>query len=271
MGNNATFTFALPEDTDSNYLQLWSATTETGTYSQVGSDIAYSYGETTYEYTSLSTTTWYKIRFYNSTEGNYGPYSEPVYGGNWSTSTNPFLSVSTTTDGANYATIQEVRDFSGLNSDMVTDDRVSQCLRRARAIVDIKTSDMGIDRFANFASDIARKKYNASLRLVKEAEINYSLGMIYRGMIDDIIISGLNSTSLPANISIGTTTLNLESSAKNSNSYRQLEKLSVMYTQRATVLLSIIQPSTINVSWKDPQANNMSPKFLWPDSLRGRY
>jgi len=268
--NNATFTFSVPEDTGSDYLKLYSCATEDGSYSQVGADIAYSYGETTYEYEDMSATTWYKIRFYNSADDQLGPYSEAVYGGNWSSNTKPFLAVSTTTDGANYASIQEVRDFSGLDTDTVSNDRVSQALRRARAIVDIKTDDMGVDRFSNFETDVQRKKYNASLRIIKEAEINYTLGMIYRGMVDDIIIAGVNGISAPTSITIGQTSINTEDSSIDSNSYRQLERLSVLYTQRATTLLSMIQPSSINITYRDV-TNIRSPKFLWPDSIRGNY
>lgn len=271
MANNATLTFSLPEDTASNFIQLYSAATEEGVYSQVGADIAYSYGETTYEYEDISITTWYKIRFYNSVDAQYGPYSDSIYGGDWATNTKPFLAVSTTTDGANYATIQETRDFSGLRTDDVSNERVSQALRRSRAIVDIKTADMGIDRFVNFQSKVQRRKYNASLRIIKEAEINYTLGMIYRGMVDDIILAGVRGDNPATTVSVGKTTVRKEDSANDSNSYRQIERLSVLYTQRATALLSMIQPSSITISWRDPSFSGMSPKFLWPDSIRGRY
>jgi hypothetical protein len=270
MANNATFTFSVPEDTGSDYLQLYSSTTEDGSFSQVGSNIAYSYGSTTYEYEDLSATTWYKIRFYNSVDDQYSPYSQAIYGGSWQDNTKPMLAISTTTDGANYATIQEVRDFSGLSSDVVSNARISQGLRRARAIIDIKTDDMGIDRFSNFASDVQRKKYNATLRLIKEAEINYTLGMLYRGMIDDIIITAIKGTDSPANIRMGSTSVDTQNAARNSSSYRQLERLSSFYTSRATTLLAMIQPGSITITYRD-KTTVRTPKFLWPDSIRGRY
>jgi len=271
MANNATFTFSVPEDTGSNYLQLFSATTKTGSYSQVGNDIAYNYGETTYEYEDIGATTWYKIRFYNSTDEQYSPYSEPIYGGWWATNTKPFLAVSTSTDGANYASIQDVRDFSDLNSDDVSDSRVSQALRRARAIVDIKTGEMGLDRFNNFKSSTNRRKYNATLRLIKEAEINYVLGMVYRGMIDDLIIQGIrNDTDKFSDIRIGQTAITDDGAKVGRDAYTRMERLSLLYTQRATTLLAMIQPSTINISFRDEDKVD-SPRFLWPDSLRGRY
>ena len=272
MANNATLTFSVPEDTGSDYIQLYSASTKTGSYSQVGSDISYTYGSTTYEYEDIDSTTWYKIRFYNSSDDQYGPYSDPIYGGDWASNTKPFLAVSTTTDGANYATILEVRDFSGLDSDIVSDARISQALRRSRAIVDIKTSEMGFDRFYNFESSVQRRKYNASLRIVKEAEINYALGMLYRGMIDDKIIAGIKNINPPTQITIGATSITKQDASNDSNSYRQIERLSLLYTQRATTLLAMIQPGNINISYRDPQYRwSYGPRFLWPDSIRGRY
>jgi hypothetical protein len=269
MADNATFTFSVPEDTGSNYMQLYSCSTKDGSYAQVGNDIAYEYGKTTYEYESINAVLWYKIRFYNSADEQYSPYSEPVYGGDWSTNTKPFLAISTTTDGANYASIQDVRDFSGLNSDDVTDNRVSQALRRSRAIVDIKTSEMGIDRFVNFSSAVKRRKYNATLRIVKEAEINYTLGMIYRGMVDDLIIQeSRNQNKELSSLRMGQASLDLNQSSAGQGAYRQLERLSLLYTNRATVLLSMIQPSSISISYRDIYNTGGLPKFLWPPNRR---
>jgi len=270
MANKATFTFALPEDNESNYFQLHSSSTETGSYTQVGSDIPYVYGETTYEYPDLSVTIWYKIRFYNSVTGQYGPLSEAIYGGTWKTNTSPFLSISTNTDGANYASIQDVREFSGLNSDTVADARISSALRRSRALVDIRTDDMGVDRFANFSSDSQRKKYNASLRLIKEAEINYCLGMVYRGMVDDLIIKGLNGNTAPSSVTIGDVNISPQNDSNDESSYKQLERLSLLYTKRATTLLAIIQPTTINISYRDPK-DGLIPSYCWPNYRGGRY
>lgn len=268
----ATLTFALPEDNESNYLRIYSSATETGFYSQVGSDISYQYGVTTYQFEDINPTVWYKIRFYNSSENLSGPYSNPVYGGDWDTNTSPFLAVSTTSDGANYATIDDVRTFSGLLSSDVADSRISSGLRRSRAIVDIKTSEMGIDRFTStFQNKVAKRKYNATLQIVKESEINYCLGMIYRGMVDDIIMQGIRGEDPGGTISIGQTSINTNSAGAGPDSYKQLERLSLLYTQRATVLLSMIQPSSIAISWQEPgiRAGRYYPKFLWPPRLRG--
>ena len=252
MANYAKLTFALPEDTDSNYLQIWSAATKTGVYSQVGSDIAYSYGTTTYEFEDLVVTSWYKIRFYNLSETNYGPYSEPVYGGDWTESTKPFLAVSTTSDGANYATIQDVFDYSGLTTEDVTEDRVSQALRRSRAIIDLRTADMGIDRFQyTFKTSITRRKYNASLRVVKEAETCFALGMVYRGLADDEVIGGIRSSDLLGSVSVGSTSVTVDRSKKGIENSSYFSRLAQKYTLVGVSMLQLLSPTSITLTWQE--------------------
>jgi len=255
MANFAKLTFALPEDTDSNYLQIWSAATKDGVYSQVGSDIAYSYGTTTYEFTTLSTTTWYKIRFYNLSETAYGPYSEPVYGGDWEESTQPFLAVSTTSDGANYATIQDVFDYSGLTSSDVPEARVSQALRRSRAIVDLKTADMGIDRFMySFSSDTSRRKYNAALRVIKEAETCFALGMVYRGLSDDEVIDGIRSTEKLGSVAVGSTSITVDRSKKGIENSAYFSRLAQKYTLVGVSMLELLSPTSIPLTWQEEES-----------------
>ena len=267
MANFAKLTFALPEDVDSNYLQIWSAATEEGVYSQVGSDIAYSYGETTYEFTTLNTTTWYKIRFYNLAETSYGPYSEPIYGGDWEESTRPFLAVSSTTDGANYATIQDVFDYSGLSSEDVSEERVSQALRRSRAIVDLRTADMGLDRFKyTFETDTARRKYNAALRVIKEAETCFALGMVYRGLSDDEVIDGIRSTEKLGSVSVGATSISVDRSKKGIENASYFSRLAQKYTLVGTSMLQLLAPTSIPLTWQEDESRigRTTSKFINP-------
>lgn len=242
----ATFTFALPEDADSNYIKLYDSDTETGAYSQVGSDIAYDYGTTKYLFEDLNESKWYKLQFYNSTDDQLGPLSNPVDGSDFSERTSPFLAISTRTDGAFYASTQNVYDYSGLTTADVSDERVSQSLRRARAIIDLRTAEMGLDRFTNtFDTDTSRKKYNASLRIVKEAEICFSLSMVYRGMADDKIMAGLRGDEeVFESISIGESTIAQDTGSMGSRSYMYLTELSIKYGNIGAALLAMLMPSS---------------------------
>jgi hypothetical protein len=263
MANHAKLTFALPEDTDSDYFQIWSSATKTGVYAQVGADIDYEYGTVTYEFEDLSTTTWYKIRFYNLTDTQYGPYSDPVYGGDWEDSTKPFLAVSTTSDGANYASIQDVFDYSGLTTEDVTEARVSQALRRSRAIVDLRTAEMGLDRFNyTFNSATTRRKYNASLRIVKEAEICFALGMAYRGLSDDEVISGIREPVVLSNMSVGQTSIAVDKSKKGIANSNYFSRLAQKYTLIGASMLQLLQPSSVTLSWKEP-STRLSRVWNW--------
>jgi len=190
---SAVITFSLPEDPNSNYMYIYSSSTKTGTYT-LATSVDYEYGTTKYEYDSLSDTTWYKMRFYNQSDNEFGPYSEAVYGGDF-TSAAPFLAVSTTTDGANYATTTDLYEYSHLNSSDVSQTEVSRALRQARARIDYRTAEMGLSRFEVFDSETARRKYNATLRLIKEAEINIALSVIYTNLSDDLIIRNMRGTS----------------------------------------------------------------------------
>lgn len=263
---SAVLKFALPEDENSDELKIYSATTKTGTYS-LDTTVAYEYGVSTYEYDSLDDTKWYKIQFNNSTDSESGPLSDPVYGGKFSDAS-PFLAVSTGTDGANYATTQDVFDYSTLTTSDVTTARVSQALRRARAIIDLRTADLDLDRFKRtFNTATSRKKFNATLRILKEAEVNIALGNIYRGLADDLIanrmrdaLSGQNADS--SSIHIGDASISDSSMFGNSEHVGQLNRVADRYLSVGAAMLASIQPTSIRLHVESDYVK--SPRFKYP-------
>jgi hypothetical protein len=260
---SAILKFGLPEDESSNQLLIYSSTTKAGTYS-LAATVTYSYGETTYEYDALDDTKWYKIRFNNSVVSEYSAYSDAVYGGNFSQSA-PFLAISSGTDGAQFATIDEVYLYSGLNNSQVPRALVSQALHRARAIIDIKTIDFDIDRFTDeYESDVSRKKYNAQLQIIREAEINYALGHIYRGLSDDVVIASTSGTTneKPA-VSVGGISLGTEGGLTNVQQMSLLAALGDRYLAVGAALLALIQPGSLRLTRTD-YTTVRSPKFLFP-------
>lgn len=263
---SAVFSFALPEDENSNQLLIYSATTETGTYS-LDTTVTYEYGEVTYEYDSLDDTKWYKIKFNNSTDAEAGPLSDAVYGGDFSKAS-PFLAVSTGTDGAHYATTQDVYDYSNLTTSDVSRDRVSQALRRARAVIDLRTYDLDLDRFTNeFESHVARKKFNANLRIVREAEINIALSNVYRGLADNLVISKMRdqlagTDNAFSSVSIGNTTINESGGAGDPANIARLNGLANRYAQYGEQMLNSIKPTSVRLKYDSDYVT--SPRFKFP-------
>lgn len=263
---SAVFKFALPEDTDSDQMRIYSSATKNGTYSLV-TTVSYEYGDSTYEYDSLDDTTWYKIQFLNSTDSETGPISDPVYGGDFSNAS-PFLAVSTGTDGANYATTQDVYDYCTLTTTDVTQARVSQALRRARAVIDLKTADLNLDRFTRtFDTDTSRKKFNATLRVLKEAEINIALGNIYRGLADDLILDRMRDAiagngSEDSAVSIGQTSLAEGAGLVNPRHVAELGALANRYLSIGAAMLNALQPPSIRLHFEGEYTQ--SPRFKYP-------
>ena len=259
---NATMTFSLPEDQDSDQIQIHVATTQAGAYSLIVTD-DYEYGVTYYEYSALDDTLWYKIQFNNSSDSVAGPISEAVYGGTYSAAS-PFLAVSTTSDGANYATTQDVYDYSGLIAEDVVTSRISAALRRARAVIDFRTAEMELSRFDQFDTDTARRKYNATLRILKEAEINIALGNLYQNLSDDRIIlntrEGAKSSSNA--ISIGDTSISGDDIADRTESIVFLATLSQRYFANGELLLSSLDANSIKLVGEDLTIR--IPRFRWP-------
>lgn len=264
---SAVFSFALPEDEDSDQLLIEESSTEAGTYSTVDT-VTYTYGTTSHEFDSLDDTKWYKIQFNNSTDSEAGPISEAVYGGTFSNAS-PLLVVSTGTDGANYATTQNVYDYSGLTTSDVTQSRVSQALRRARAIIDLKTADLNLDRFTKtFNTKTSRKKFNATLRILKEAEINIALGNVYRGLSDDLVIKNLREASGEtaqdaSSVTLGQSSIGEAGGLGNTQHMGDLNALAIRYLSVGSAMLSSLQPSSIRLH-SQPDDVNQSPRFKLP-------
>lgn len=264
---SAVFTFALPEDTYSDQLLIYSSTTKDGSYSVV-LVVGYTYGIAQYEYDQLDDSLWYRIQFNNTHDGEHGPISDPVYGGTFAAGA-PFLAISTMTDGAQYATSQDVYDYSGLQPADISPSRVSAALRRARAWIDWRTAEMGLDRLANFNRDVARRKYNSSLRIVREAEINLALGSIYMNLSDDLIMANARGGegSMAGTVSIGNTSVQGDALAERAESILYLATLAKRYQEEGERLLGSLDANSIRLVGYDTFVRN--PRFVYPSGAYG--
>ena len=267
----AKITFSLPEDTGSDLLLVFTSATETGTYAAATPpSLIYHYGETVAEIADIDVTKWYKIQFRNSKTSKVGPLSEPVNGADWTDKDKPEVYISTQTDGAYYATVQDVLDYTHGNLQaMITAlgtgwaaTSISDALKHARAIIDLRVAEMSLTRFSRtFETDIARRKYNAALHIVKEAEINFALGALYQGLVDQKIATGVVDAITGTDtgdwnvVSIGQTSISKGNWKPGSGTKlsdidmtNALQALANKYNMTGAAFLTMLHPVTVPVS-----------------------
>jgi len=267
----AKIAFSLPEDTGSNLILIFTSATETGIYAAATpSSLVYRYGETTAEIADIDVAKWYKIQFRNSVTSKVGPLSEPVNGADWTNKGKPELYVSTTSDGAYYATAQDVLDYThGSLQAIITAlaagwsaARIPDALKRSRAIIDMRCAEFGLDRFTRaFDSDVARRKYNAALQILKESEINFALGALYQGLADQKVSSNMVDAIAgtdPGNwdvVSVGQSSVSKGQWKAGSGGRLDdagvidaIRKQAARYTNIGAALLTMLHPVTISIS-----------------------
>jgi hypothetical protein len=264
MAESAILTFALPEDVESNRLLIYSSPTRDGTYTLVA-NVQYDYGMAQHELDELDTGLWYRIQFLNTRDNEAGPISDPVYGGTFGAGA-PFLAISSMFDGAAYATSEDLYQYAGLQPSDVSPSRASAALKRARAWIDWRTSEMGIDRLEQFDTDVARRKFNASLRIIKEAEICLALSHLYTSMSDDLIVAsmrgGEGSAAAGGSVSIGNTSISGDAVGERSESILYLSTLAARYADEGEKLLSSLDTNSVRLVGYDMRVR--VPRFRLP-------
>jgi len=112
----------------------------------------------------------------------------------------------------------------------------------------MRTAEIGIDRFTtSFETDTARKKYNASLRVIKEAEINFALGTIYKGLADEHLTDALNDEAKASSTTIGSTSITEDPGLLGGQAAGNFLALSDNYNAQAAALLSSLYPPTVQI------------------------
>lgn len=198
--------YSIPESADYNQIQLMEASTETGTYT-LKDTLNYTYPTRATEYNSIDTTKWYKIIFYDSANGLSGPTSDAFYGGHYDEQAG-FAVISSTFDGAGYATTSNFYAITNLDSTKVSTSDVAKSLKIARAYIDLITDDQSPYRYSrDFTFAQTRRKYNAQLELIKSAEVYFAAALIYQDKADDSMANGISGcisdVTLPADLNIG--------------------------------------------------------------------
>jgi len=257
-------TFSLPEDHEADEVRILESSVKDGNYSLVQTK-EYRYGQSKIE-VELNPERWYAIQFHNTKTGNTTHRSEPVFAGTY-THGSPVVFVSSATDGAHYATSEDVYDYAGLEPQDVPLKRVSQALKHARSTIDWRASDVGYDRQKTFRAEAPqrRKRYNAALLILKEAEICLALGKLYDAMSDTRILESLRDGEdgpQEGMAAIGGTSTNISTLADRSDSILYLAALSEKYNSRGEELLSSLDPTSVAlVSYSEYVR---SPRFKYP-------
>lgn len=89
-------------DCDFDYAYIYRSATETGTYTNIGNQLI---NDNTYCDQDGSTSSWYKIRFYDSDTENYSSYSDAMQGGTF----------------IGYCSIEDFRAVTNLTTSCITD------------------------------------------------------------------------------------------------------------------------------------------------------
>jgi hypothetical protein len=253
----------IPENATYDLVKILESATETGTYTIV-STYNYSYGSRATEYSLLDTTKWYKIQFFVSTGGS-GAISDPVFGGDYDKA-KPFVAVSTTFDGSGYASTSELYEKSNLTPADVTYSDSAKALKIARSYIDLITGDTGLRKFSyQFSSDVARRKYNATLELTKQAEINFALALIYKDLADDQIMRTVRLQEHKFDsVSIGQTSISPNESQKNLQIAEFFDAQSQRYSVQAQNYLNALKPTSVNMMWGQ---DRVFSKFINPTDI----
>ena len=246
---SAIFTFALPDDTSSDKFRIYVSDSEVGAYT-LDTTFNYSYGYRTQEYDSIDDTKWYKIQFYNSVEDEAGPKSNPVYGGDFGDRDTPFLALSSSFDGANYASATDLYNLTNLTTTDISVSKVQDILRSTRAYIDLRLNDVNLSMFTRFfGSSVARKKYNAALRVIKNIELNLSAAVVFMNMSNSRKLAIAKGTTPDTTaISVGSTSVQSVSSGIATAVF---DGLSSRYASMAASLFNSIAPNTVSLSYSD--------------------
>lgn len=292
----AVITFALPEDKSSDELYLYESSTEDGTY-ELKELKVYTYGESSAEL-DLDETKWYKIRLASSYSAWSSPYSDPIFGGDFSVRTSPFLAISTTFDGANYASVSDVYEISGLTQDECSVNTVQKILRSTRAYLDVRLGEINLDSYRmTFSDDVSRRKYNGHLRVSRDIEIYLTISTIMQKLATDAELAMARRADDPdvreyvesdandgntndiKNFSIGDSTLAFDIATTKT---RTVEHDETKYTQRLLTRITVfnnqalqyqvkaislwnsIMPSTIDITY----GNSRAPRFARSISIQ---
>lgn len=239
----------IPDNQNADQLLVASGLTSSGTFTLCAT-LDYSYPTKTTAY-SIDESRWYKVAFKESTSAWVTPYSEAIDGSQILKAT-PSLAITSTYDGVSYSTPQDVYDRGNMTSADAPINDVSYAISVARAFIDIKMSTLSVNRFNGFSSAVAQRKYNATLKLLKDVEINFALSLVYKNLADDAIMSNVKTNKKTSGaVSVGQTSINQIEGADTTTTAQYLDGLSVRYGNYASSLLDTLTPNYVPLRYSE--------------------
>ena len=235
------FLVGIPDNIKSDKINVYTSTTSSGVFS-LESTVSYSYPNKTIEYV-IDEDKFYKISFTEESTGWLSPLSEVIYGSKIQ-NTVPPVTITSSTDGASFSTPDDVYELTKLTETDVSQKDVQYALTMARAYIDLKTTNLSIFRFSSFDTNTAKKKYNATIRILKDVEINYAASLIYRDLADNAILKNvLDGKSTSQSISVGATSIGGIEDSSSTTIANYLDALSTRYASYAFGLLNSVMPN----------------------------
>lgn len=240
---------SLPDNTNADNVLVYSSATSSGVFT-LANTLDYVYPNKTVEYT-VDDTLFYKVAFSESATSWVSALSS-VIAGSKVLETAPSIAITSSYDGVSYSTPDDVYAVSNLTTEDVSNDDVIYAIATARAFIDLKTSSLSINRFNAFSNGVAKKKYNATLKILKDVEINFAISLIYRDMANKKIIEKVrNNTSSSTSISIGQTYINESQPADSVDIANYLDSLSSRYSTYALGLLDTVIPNYVPLRYSE--------------------
>jgi len=239
----------LPDNPNATQLLVASGLTSSGTFT-LASTLDYEYPTRTVGY-SIDEDRWYKVAFQESATSWVTPYSDPIAGAQILKAI-PSLAITSSYDGVSSATAQDVYDVSNMTSADASESDVNYALSMARSFIDLRMSSVDKERFDSFSCNVARRKYNAVLRLLKDVEINFALSLIYRNLADDAIMAKVTAgTKTSTSIAVGQTALGGITGSDTVDTATYLDALSTRYANYATSLLDTLTPNYVPLRYSE--------------------
>jgi len=244
----------VPVNREVDILNVYSSATSSGTFA-LEEAMVYEYSTRVTNY-SIDDSKFYKISYEDTSDGYVTPLSEATAGVTILEAA-PILDITSSNDGASFASVQEVYDRSNITTADISETNVNYSLSVARAFIDMRLSTISIDRYRVFADSVQTRKYNASLRIIKDVEINYCLSLVYKYMADAAILedtTSSSSTSTATSIRIGQTTISDKDASGSSDSIEaatNFDALSTRYAQYAETALDSLAPNYVPLRYAE--------------------
>lgn len=239
----------IPDNPNADQLLVASGLTSSGAFT-LDNTLSYTYPTKTTPY-SINESRWYKVAFKQASNSWQTPYSEAIDGAQILKNI-PQLAITSTYDGISYSTPQDVYDRANLTIADTPINDVNYAISVARSFIDLRMSTLSVNRYSTFSQNVAQKKFNGLLKLLKDVEINFALSLIYKNLADDALMQKVrNGESTSTSVSVGQTSVAGIKAPGSTEISTYLDALSTRYASYATSLLDTLVPNYVPLRYSE--------------------